>query len=230
VRINILQKVSDFHNSYHLAQHHRQIRESSFSHAVSLNFASRTFFCEICRDVLSDQDYPALLALQLQWQESCAQLEERPEAGLVGLVNLGNTCFMNSVLQGLSHTAAFRRFILDAGSFLPHSGLHRELSDLLFQLWCTPGRTIRPVHFVRLLYKLNPSFKENEQQVWVLQTDTSKDAHECLQWILDTIHEQTKQLRVTGPPKSAAPAPLLPGGIPRPGPIATSFISEVCSF
>jgi len=42
-----------------------------------------------------------------------ASLKER---GLTGLKNLGNTCYMNSIIQCLSHTLSLKDFLLD-GSY-----------------------------------------------------------------------------------------------------------------
>ena len=53
-----------------------------------------------------------LIRRQLDPQYLTFEVEKGALAGLVGLKNMGNTCYMNSALQCLSHTTPFVQYFL----------------------------------------------------------------------------------------------------------------------
>lgn len=114
-------------------------------------------------------------------------------AGLTGLQNLGNTCFMNSAIQCLVHTPELVRYFLEDYSQEINRknplGMVGELAlafgDLLRKLW-SPGRTpVAPRPFKVKLARFAPQFNGYNQH----------DSQELLAFLLDGLHEDLNRVK-----------------------------------
>ena len=115
---------------------------------------------------------------------AASHLEYANDAGLVGLRNLGNTCFLNSTLQALSCVPAFRRYFCEV-AFSSMTALREQgsmpaaLTDCFLGLWASRTNASDPRSVLRCLAKANPLFAGYQQQ----------DAHEALRFILNMAHD-----------------------------------------
>lgn len=136
-----------------------------------------------------------------QSRKSSIRVQQKPVKKAVGLRNLGNTCFMNAVLQSLNNIHPFSFYIKQLPSFeklrknswkdvrqLRNSKecndvlMAEELRKILLSLNCEyqgHGRNaISPESLFLVIWKVVPRFRGYQQQ----------DAHEFLRYMLDRLH------------------------------------------
>uniref|UniRef100_A0A670JRN0 Ubiquitin carboxyl-terminal hydrolase n=1 Tax=Podarcis muralis TaxID=64176 RepID=A0A670JRN0_PODMU len=107
-------------------------------------------------------------------------------SGHIGLRNLGNTCFMNAVLQCLSSTKSLRDYCLrrefrqeQPSALRTQQELTEAFADVIATLW-HPDSTeaANPSRFKAVFQKYVPSFTGYSQQ----------DAQEFLKFLMDRLH------------------------------------------
>ncbi|XP_046756995.1 ubiquitin carboxyl-terminal hydrolase 22 isoform X3 [Gallus gallus] len=106
--------------------------------------------------------------------------------GLRGLINLGNTCFMNCIVQALTHTPLLRDFFLSdrhkCEMQSPSSCLVCEMSTLFQEFYSGHRSPHIPYRLLHLVWTHARHLAGYEQQ----------DAHEFLIAALDVLHRHCK--------------------------------------
>ena len=116
---------------------------------------------------------------------------------LVGLMNLGNTCFINSTLQCLFNTYDLSKYFLqniykkeiNKQNKQGYNGKIAEaFANLLYEMQMTNLPKLNPINFLRIFFTNNKSLNLRHQQ----------DAQEFLSILLDCLHEDLN--RITNKP------------------------------
>ncbi len=114
--------------------------------------------------------------------------KEYSDKGLTGLANVGNTCYVNSCMQILSHTYELNDF-LNKGSYTkrlkrkPESLLLHEWDKLRKLMW-SKNCTIAPYGFIKAMQKV--AVLKNRE---LFSGYAQNDIHEYLLFIVDCFHE-----------------------------------------
>ncbi|KAK4521597.1 uncharacterized protein ATC70_004126 [Mucor velutinosus] len=136
---------------------------------------------------------------------SFSQLNSVVTIGTTGLKNLGNTCYMNSIVQCLSGTVPLARY-LTSGVYRQHinkvnkkgtgGALVEAFAVLVRSMWSENYKFISPMTFRETIMRFAPLFRNNDQH----------DSQEFLIFLLDGLHEDLN----TNISNKGLPPPLIP--------------------
>ncbi|XP_025832519.1 ubiquitin carboxyl-terminal hydrolase 35 [Agrilus planipennis] len=128
----------------------------------------------------TNSNYKSLLNCKPWINRGISTMIKPNSFGKVGLNNLGNTCYMNSVLQALFMTKIFRNDVLLAkGDLMP---LFSKLQILFALLQHSQKSSLSPNDILNLARP--PGFQPGHQH----------DSSEFLGYLLDVLHEQEKSI------------------------------------
>ncbi|MCO5585236.1 hypothetical protein L7F22_039169 [Adiantum nelumboides] len=125
--------------------------------------------------------------------QTAAERGSEKNAGLTGLYNLGNTCFMNSALQCMSNTKELKDYFV-SGVYKNEVNTENPLGmggamakvfgELLGKLWSSGGGAVHPREFKSVLSRYSSQFAGYAQQ----------DTQELLAFLLDGLHEDLNRI------------------------------------
>ena len=119
--------------------------------------------------------------------------EQGSRKGIIGLMNLGNTCYINSTMQCLSNTLDLTKYFLleyfrndiNTGNKLGSNGnIAVNYYNLVKAMWYGVDIKINPSSFVDSIKKFKKQFAGYKQQ----------DAQEFLSVLLDQLHEDLNRI------------------------------------
>lgn len=131
---------------------------------------------------------------ELEMADPNYRYEQLRQPSLTGLVNLGNTCFMNSVLQCLSNTPQLRDYFV-SGRYLANINADNPLgfegklakcfSVILRKLWSGEYKYFSPKNLMEIVAKRSKNFDGHSQH----------DTHEFMSYLIDGLHEDLNRVR-----------------------------------
>uniref|UniRef100_A0AAQ6A495 Ubiquitin carboxyl-terminal hydrolase n=1 Tax=Amphiprion ocellaris TaxID=80972 RepID=A0AAQ6A495_AMPOC len=108
-------------------------------------------------------------------------------AGLTGMKNIGNSCYMNAALQALSNCPPLTQFFLDCSGLVrtdKKPALCKSYQKLISELWHKKRPSyVVPTSLSHGIKLVNPMFRGYAQQ----------DTQEFLRCLMDQLHEELKE-------------------------------------
>ncbi|XP_032780533.2 ubiquitin carboxyl-terminal hydrolase 21 [Daphnia magna] len=181
--------------------HLSAIRSSATSAKLGGARASRHSISDSV-DQTSETSSPKLAPRSRTCSSSQSKTTSKESTGLVGLRNIGNTCFMNSVLQCLSNTRSVLEYVIsneytnhiNTSTSSMNGALIKAFAIVLAELWkkdedeedSYSSSAVNPTALKSQIQKFAPRFMGYNQQ----------DAQEFLRYLLEGLHEDVNRIAV----------------------------------
>ena len=130
------------------------------------------------------------------------KFENYKDKGLTGLANIGNTCYLNSCMQLLSHTYEFNDFLKNNNRTLNNvteSTIFNEWNKLREMMW-SENCSIAPYGFVKAIQEV-----AKDKNIEIFEGFAQNDVFEFLLFIIDCFHESLKrqvEMKINGSTKN----------------------------
>ncbi|XP_014242196.1 ubiquitin carboxyl-terminal hydrolase 33-like [Cimex lectularius] len=146
-------------------------------HCLQLDTSNLSFYCHECQVVIYITERLRLVEVRRGgWPR-----------GVIGLPNLGNTCYMNSALQALLNSPPLVSYFISRSLDSSRPGRRREgsLSTAFQQLViCMLSRKTPPPNLLFMIRSAHPMFRGFQQH----------DSQEFLRCFMDGLHEEMKKI------------------------------------
>ncbi|CAG8463975.1 435_t:CDS:10 [Cetraspora pellucida] len=192
----------------HMREHHDSTYKKNkpeSTHAVYVNPRTLDIWCYSCAIALNpfneDQEFSQETRNYLKTVVRCLQVKRNKSQhsidqlttdvpGLVGLKNLGNTCYASAALQCLSNTPALINYFNYCNAYIPRTlNIHTKnskyrlaepFSQFIEAMWSGTSPIFAPIRLINEIKRHNKTFQGHSQE----------DSAEFLHVILDKLHEE----------------------------------------
>jgi len=176
--------------------HSTRHNEDNPLHCIQLNVATWRAWCYICdTELILTKNTPSIKGI-LGTRSLKSSFSRPPESetkqddrvgGLVGLYNLGNTCYMNAAIQCMSNIPVLSNFFLECPDLIPRDlkpNLSLAYRNLMTKIWnSSVSRSLEPTSVLHAIKSVFPAFRGFQQH----------DSQEFLRCLIDQLHKELSE-------------------------------------